>query len=344
MGLFRPNIDTLIESGDTSGLVKLLTYRKADVRLQAFLALAKSPDERVLVEIKKLLNDKDPKVRAIATLKFGELGEPGIVENLQNIIVSGSQRDKIEALRILAGRGRTDDLEISKILYLALCDKKPMVKIEAIKTMGAIRDKYSVVHLVDKLDDVSFQIRLQSAKSLGEIGEDAATSPLIGALVDNHSEVRKTAQEALRKIGTERAMNALNDAPFMLLVKRMTEGEFTRRETLRQIGQLKIKEGVPLVKKACFDEYKNVRIEAVRAIGLLREKSAVEMTKKLLDDPYFDVRIEAVKALEKLFDPGSLAGIEKALHDKNHNVRDDAKAAYYSLKSRLDKVAPPSKD
>jgi HEAT repeat protein len=60
---------------------------------------------------------------------------------------------------------------------------------------------------------------------------------------------------------------------------------------------------------------------------------------KLLDDPYYDVRLEAVKALEKIFDYEALAGVEKAMSDKNHNVRDEAKAAYYSLKTRLDRAA-----
>ena len=153
MGLFKPNVERLAENNEIASLVKLLTYKKPDIRLQAFLALGRSRDEQVLAEMRKLLSDPDPKVRAIATLKFGELGEPGIIENLRIIVISGSQRDKIEALRILAGRGPTDDLEISKILYLALNDKKTLIRIEAIKTMGAIRDRHSIKHLVDSLED-----------------------------------------------------------------------------------------------------------------------------------------------------------------------------------------------
>ena len=126
-----------------------------------------------------------------------------------------------------------------------------MVRLEAVKTMGAIRDLNSIKHLVEGLEDRAYQMRLQCARSLGEIGDESAIYPLIGALVDNHIEVRKAAQDALLRMGTDKAKAALNDAPFMLLVKRMTEGEFTRRETIRQMGQLKIREGVPLIKKAC---------------------------------------------------------------------------------------------
>lgn len=340
MGIFRPNIDKLVETGNVDGILKLLYHKKGDIRLQAFLVLAKYREDRIINEIKKMLNDSDPKVRAIATLKFGELKEPGIIENLRGIIISGAQRDKIEALRILAGRGKTQDSDISNLLNLALNDKKVMVRIEAVRTMGAIKDKYSIKHLIESLDNKTYQMRLQAAKSLGEIGDESSVYPLIGALVDNHIDVRREAQSALKRIGTEKALKALNDAPFMLLVKRMTEGEFIRRETIRQIGQLKIREGIPLIKKACFDEFKNVRIEAARALGLFREKSAIDNILKLLDDTYYDVRLEAVQALEKIFDIRSLKALEKSLKDKNHNVRDAAKAAYYSLKNRLEKISP----
>ncbi len=110
MGIFSPNIDRLVEKNDTGALIRLLRHRKPEIRLQAFLALARARDEAVLGEIRKMLDDPDPRVRAVATLKFGELGQPGITENLRAIIISGSQRDKIEALRLLADRGATTDL------------------------------------------------------------------------------------------------------------------------------------------------------------------------------------------------------------------------------------------
>jgi HEAT repeat protein len=112
----------------------------------------------------------------------------------------------------------------------------------------------------------------------------SSTDPLIGSLIDNNIEVRRAAQEALRNIGTEKALNAISDAPFMLLVKRMTEGEAVRRDTVRQIGYLKMREALPLLQKACIDEFKNIRLESVHSIGILRAPSAVSTVVKLLDD------------------------------------------------------------
>jgi HEAT repeat protein len=336
MGIFGQNIEKMIDSNDTDGLLKLIEHKKPNIRLKAFLALAKNKNEEVLLKLRKLLSDPDPRVKTIATLKFGEFGDKSVFENFRSIILSGNQREKIEALRILSARGKTDEPQISNILFLALKDKRMLVMIEAIRTMGAIKDRHSVKHLVDILDSKNYNIRLIATRALGEIGGDLVVDPLISSLVDNNVEVRRAARDALKRIGTDKAVNALNDATLNLLVKRMTEGESVRRESVKSIGQMKLKEGAPLLKKACSDEYKNIRLEAVRSIGLIRDKSSVETVVKLLDDPYFDVRLEAVRTLEKIFHPLALKGIEKAMNDKNTNVREEAKRSYYSLKTRLE--------
>ena len=73
MGLFTPNVDRLIERNDVDKLRQLTHHKKPEIRLSAFLALAKSKDEDILSELRNLLNDPNPRVRTIATLKFGEL-------------------------------------------------------------------------------------------------------------------------------------------------------------------------------------------------------------------------------------------------------------------------------
>ncbi|HOS40680.1 MAG TPA: HEAT repeat domain-containing protein [Spirochaetota bacterium] len=339
MGLFGPNIEKLIDNDDVDGLLKLLGHRKPKIRLGALLALSRKRDEYVLSRLRPMIDDPDDRVKTIATLKFGEITDPKTLTNLRDIIITGSQTEKIEALRVLGGRGQTDNAEISKILYLALNDKNQVVRIQSIRTMGAIKDRYSIKHLIDCLDDKKFQIRLEATKALGAVGGEVCVDPLIGSLVDNHGEVRRAADAALRQVGTEKALNAVTDAPFMLLVKKMTENESVRLETVINIGRLKIKEGAPLLHKSCMDEYKNIRLESLRAVGQLRDKTAVDTVNKLVEDPFYDVRLEAVKTLEKLFHPGALRGIEKAMKDTNKNVRLEAIRAYNSLKTRLEKAA-----
>ena len=111
-------------------------------------------------------NDRDPRVRNAAILKLAEVGDEGIIDDLQSIMVDGTQNDKIDALRILAARGITDS-DASSIIALALNDKKGMVQLEAIRTLGALKDHTSLIHLEEKLHDTRHQIRLEAVKALG---------------------------------------------------------------------------------------------------------------------------------------------------------------------------------
>ncbi|MCU0849108.1 MAG: HEAT repeat domain-containing protein [Spirochaetes bacterium] len=337
MGLFTPNIDRLDKNDDMQGLLKCLKHRKSDIRLAAFIAiLNKTEDPDIIQKLKVLQDDKDTKLKTLAVLKFAQFGEKGLFEKLRPIIIDGSTNEKIEALRIIADRGFVDNDDITNLVVLALNDKKALVQIESIKVMGILKSPLFVLHLDEMMHDKRHNMRVESARALGMIANEEATETLIGALMDSHADVRKAARDSLETIGSEIATRALNDAPFMLLVKKMNESVASREETIRHIGKHKLKEGLPLIKQACRDEYKNVRLEAVRVIGIMRDKSSMGIVIKMIDDPYYDIRLEAVKTLEKMNDNLALAAIEKAMSDYNTNVRKEAQKAYYSLKARLE--------
>jgi HEAT repeat protein len=339
MGFFRPHIEKLEEEGKFDVIAKHLKNRNVEIRRQAFLTLLKklnSTRDPVYPKLRAMMDDPDSGIRTIAVLKFAEMGEEGLFTKVHSIILDGSQRDKIDALRILAKTGRVGIEAISNIMVLALNDKKPLVQIEAIRTMGSMKDRLSIKHLVEKSQDSRHTIRLESVKALGQVGGEEVVNPLIGALMDNDTAVRRAAREALESIKTESARKALNDAPLMLLVKLMNESMSRRLETIKYIGKQKRKDGAPLLQKACSDEYKNIRIESIRSLGILRDRDSIPLISRMLNDPYFDVRLEAVKTLEKLGGDESLFALERALKDQNSNVRKEASRAYYALKARHD--------
>lgn len=339
MGLFTPSIDKLVEEGDWEKVAKLLKHKKPEIRKEAFLILLgkiREHTDPVYEQLRAMMNDSDPGIRTIAVLKFAERGEEGLYEKVHSIILDGSQRDKIDALRVLANRGYGENEAITQVLVLALHDKKPLVQIEAIRTMGSLKDKLSIQHLQRCSYDIRHTIRLEAVKSLGIIGGDEVVDVLIGALMDNNSTVRNAARDALEHMDSEKAQKAYNDAPLMLLVKLMNEGMSKRLDTIRYIASKKLLEGIPLLQKACNDEYKNIRIEAIRALGILRDRGSISLISDLLNDTYYDVRMEAIKTLEKLGTSLSLHALEKALEDHNTNVRKEASRAYYALKVRLD--------
>jgi HEAT repeat protein len=339
MGLITPNITKLAKEEDTAGLMKCLSHKKADIRMEAFNALfvKARTDNEILSRIRVVTSDKEPKVRISAILKLATLGLKGIIEDLKYVIVDGSKSEKIEALRILADRYNARDESVSNLLVLALNDKNAMVQMEAMKTMGVMKDTTAVFHLAEMLHDPRNAMRIEAVIALGNIGTPATVDLLIGSLMDKHPGARRAAREGLRNIGSERAMKAINDAPFMLLVKNMNGSVTVKIEAIRYITRQKISEGLPLIRKACSDTYKNVRTEAIKSIGMFRDKNSISVMTQCINDPYYDVRLETVKTLERLVMRESLVLAEKATKDYNFNVREEAKRVYYHLLDRLDK-------
>lgn len=336
MGLFTPNIQKLESAGDIDALLKHTRHRKADIRLQIFNSLInKLTKDEILEKLRHMLTDPDPIVRTAAVLKFADLGDDSVFEHLRSIIINGTNKDKISTLRKLTSKDNKNGASVSGVLVLALNDSNTIVQITAIKCMGTYKGRLFLDHLVTKIYDRQYQIRLEAVRSLGYITVEEALDPLIGALVDNNRQVRWAARESIERIGSPRAHEILKNAPFMLLVKNMNDSVLKKQQTAEHIGRHRISEALPLLYKACTDEYKNVRIEAVRAIGNIRDKSSVKIVARLLDDPYFDARLEAVKALGKIFDPAVLPLLDRARNDANKNVRDEAEQTYHNMKVRL---------
>jgi HEAT repeat protein len=338
MSIFKPNIDRLASEKNISGLIKCTTHRNSEVRLRAFnVLLPQARDSAdILQALRRMKKDKDPRIRNMAVLKLAEIGDYGddMLEDLRAVMIEGSQNDKIDALRILAEKG--NDPEAAGIIVLGLNDKKGMVQIEAIRTMGALKDPTAIVHLEDKLHDTRYQIRLEAIRAIGSIGSDEAVDLLVGSLTDNRLEIRRLAREIMENFGTQKAQKALNDAPLMMMVKRMNENVASKVDALAYIGKHRFMEALPLVHKATSDEYKNVRLEAVKALHSMRDKSSIHTLERMIDDPYFDIRLEAVRALERIINPACLKPLEKARADLNKSVREEAKKAYYTLKTKLE--------
>lgn len=333
----KPNVDKIKNAGQTDKLVKLLRYFRAQVREEALIALFElgGSDKYLIEKMRSSLADKNIKVRRRAALLFARLSDPGVIDNLVEIISVGSLVEQVEVLRLLPRYYQKDDEKITQILAIALKDKKPAVQVEAIRTIGEMEIETMAFNLLDFANHPVARFRLETVIALGRIKNDLGIDVLIGALTDNNLEVRRNAETALKFIGTDKAMGALRDAPFMLMVKSMNESVSKRLTAVINIGKQKREYGVQLLHKACYDEYKNIRLEAIKSIGLLKDNTSMPVLIDLLDDKYYDVRIDAIKSLTRFNSPIALAALKKAQSDPNTNVKIEAKKAYASLASRM---------
>jgi len=326
MGLFTPDIKRLEKENNIEELVKCLDSKKPSVRYRAFVALSGKdnlPAER-LNKLRGMSNDHDPWVKTIATLKFAGMGDKSVSAGLLEILKDGSPEDRLDLLQVISGRGASEDETILQVIMTGLIDRKETIRLQAIKAAGISKSSHLVPYLGDMMHAKHHKERLLAAQALFDIGGEESIDYLIGLLADNHPEVHAAARLYLENVENDYVNKALHEASFMLLVKNMNGKEPLREKTAHNIGADRIREGLPLLHRACRDKYKGVRIEALRSIALFKSKSSVDVVERLLSDKYHDVRIEALNTLEKIGGQKAMNAAEAALADRNREVRERA--------------------
>jgi HEAT repeat protein len=175
VGLFKPNIAKLKERKDIPRLIKTLSLKDGEVRVEAAAALGELKDVRAVDHLVTALNDGSPGVRISAARSLGQIGNRRAVKPL---------------VALLSDR------------YLRMI---------ATKALAEIADESCVDGLIIALNTAdrdchvgnAVEVRYIAAAGLGRIGHARAVNPLIRALKDSERGVRDVASEALRKIGPE---------------------------------------------------------------------------------------------------------------------------------------------
>lgn len=324
MGLFSPSVSRLERDNNISGLLKCLEHHSENIRYSAFVALAHNKDigGEVIEKLKSMVHDPDPWVRTLAVLKFAELGDKTVSDSLLDIMDEGSLRERIELLKIITGRGPTEDTAVLGVIVVALGDRKEVVKITAIKAASAVKSIHFMQYLGDMLHEKHHRVRMRAARALHEIGGDASADYLIGLLADKNDEVQGLARAFLSAMDIDYVKKALHDAEFRNLITGLGGRVPEREKTARLIGAEKIREGLPLLHRACRDRYKGVRIESLRSMALFKDQSSIEYAERLLSDRFHDVRIEALNTLAAVGGVRAEKAIETALDDKSREVRE----------------------
>jgi HEAT repeat protein len=176
-------------------------------------------------------------------------------------------------------------------LIYELKDHDPLVRSNAVKALGAIRDPRAVEPLIKVLNDKDPLIQRQAVQALGRIDDPRAIEPLIVVLGDKSRKphVRMSAAEALGWLGDPGAVE-------------------------------------PLI-VALTDDHWDVRSCAAEALGSIKDPQAVEPLIEALKDRDVTVRGNAVDALAKIRDRRALEALSTALTDKSPLVRQKAARA-----------------
>jgi len=325
MGLIAPDIERLKKGKKISELVQCLDHPRASIRYDAFIALAGNPDinEQIKNKLKNMMyRDPDSSVKTLATIRYAKLGDPEISDNLIQIIQEGSQKSKLELLRIITDSGASSDVTVLYIIQTGLNDDNVLVRLQAIKAANSSKNKQLMPDLGKLLHENHFKVRLMAAKALYNLDKYESAGYIIGLLADKNLEVQSTTRIYLLSIINDRAFYALNDDSSAYPDGAMDAGMLFHGETQRKSAKEIVNEGISILHGACNDKFRGVRVQALKSIAVFKSQTSIDIAEKLLYDKFPEVRLEALTTLEKIGGPRALAAIENKPRDKKKIVRD----------------------
>lgn len=235
------------------------------------------------------MRSADPKERAAAIDRLGELGEravPAIPELIAALADQGRVRtDVVELDRVgdhAADALRKIGAKAVDPLIGALKHPETVVRRRAANTLGWIKDPRAVEPLIGAFKDPQREVRLAALLALERFKNPRSVEPMIAALADPDRSVRSIAARALGASGDRRAVK-----PLIALL----EGGDERSAS-----------------------------SAAGALGVLKDPTALEPLIAALDSPHASVRSEAAHALASLKDPRAIGPLVSALKKRNEGA------------------------
>jgi HEAT repeat protein len=269
-------------------LLKALVHRKyPEVRAQAAWLLSDMVPrddirERVVVALRKALNDPEVPVKFQAMLSLGTLGSLKVDEARPFFKLN----DNYVRFQTLGAVGKIPSDDASNFVLSIIKDdnEADVFRIQGIRLMGEREDRQAVPTLIDLLMDNNPNIREHSAIALGLLGAMNALTPLYQTLIDEDEMVRYSAGIALAFLGDTRTV------PFLLKARRHSDKYLQPRaqEALDRLGAHALGEYVSAMRKMSLP----YRSDAVQILGQLKdERVLLILIESLLDEEiYLDVR------------------------------------------------------
>jgi HEAT repeat protein len=222
-----------------------------------------------------------------------------------------------------------------KGLTRALRNKDFLIRAEAARALGRIRDGRAVVPLIQALREEehsdtlnifarrrSRQVWEEARLALTAIGEPAV-GPLIDSLEQGDARFRGWAEGALGRI-REPAVGPLIQAL-------AHESEFVRASAADALGLTRHARAVPPLIDALRSETVRVRQAAAGALSESQDPRVLQPLLQALEDADGTVRLSAALGLGKLGSAQAVEPLNRALHDPHEPVRTAAKDALDKL-------------
>jgi len=235
----------------------------------------------------------------------------GCVEMLRLECSAASPATRVGAMRALTRLG-VDDL--GGLLLDALDDKSRLVRREAARSPGRLRDNKLLPVLEKALHDKDPDVRAYAARSLASLSTPEALKLLTRCLKDVRKRVRHAALLSLGRMRSHDAIRLAGESlasPFPSI----------RDAAVASLGLAGQREAAELLERPLIDDEPQVRAEAAKAIAAVAPDNGPFLLADALDDESLLVRAEAVRGLASLNTPDALGALEAALDDERSFIR-----------------------
>lgn len=283
-------------------LVKLLAHTNAATRKLAVQALGEIGDRASIAEVVKAAKDADAGVAAEAIQALALFGG---ADGVAPILAATDHKDpgvRLAAVRALGSYRTPEDISADEALPKVLAHLKsdnPEVRIEAAKTLGAMKIKRGIDTLVGIAGNGKEPsvVRKAALEALGSIGNGAGLAALTAALADADAEVRTSAAKAIG------ALRAAGKGAAKALLDAWKKGEAdidAQLEIVRALGAVGAEEAMAVLEEiATKNAVPLVKAEAAGALARLGNVKGVDLLRPLvLSSQEWQERRAAARLLE----------------------------------------------
>jgi len=334
----RHSVQLLLSIGNSNTserIIKALEEKKPIDYRYAIEALGRIGDEKAVRFLLIVFEDEQMRDYWPNIAVAMSHSSPYVTASLLKKLTDPDLDVSVNALEALGRSGQKE--VVSPIVRSLVKETHSSAKSAAIVSLGRLRAREAVPHLIDALKGNDTKLQKEAAIALGEIQDEQAIKPLFDILKEDLNPgdrpLRKEVVEALGRFkkAPSKAIIALavpilknrenedpkvrlraaqvlgyypQDEAIQTLIFALTDDGIVRKEALDALVRIG-KPAVPFLVMSLEDERPIVRAEAANALGRIRDPSAVTPLQALLQDSYFDeltiefpVREAAKRALE----------------------------------------------
>jgi len=289
-----------------------LTSKRVQERIEACNRLRKFKDVQDAAKVAALLKDEDPRVKEAAAEAIGEFGDKTYVPNLIDAIdyTIGSATDRESRAineankQIAVALGLLGDKRATQALMKLTRSHETYVKLEAVRSLGMVRDPAAVDTLMDIATDDNTEpfIAKKAIIALGRIGDAKAVPAIERMLFKERKGISFYAESsyAVFEIGDAATtpLLALLDGKDQAMEKWAEENhilpEALYAKTAQVLGDIGDRRAIKgLLEKLNYkggDFQLLVRSAAAESLGRMRVKEAAEPIAKMMDEDEANIR------------------------------------------------------